>query len=146
MERFAENADVDKVRNFQWQHAQISVTVVPGKEEEGAKFRDYFEHNEPLKTASHRALAILRGRNEGILTFSLRLERRRPQRPESHHPLRIHHCGSLSHPQPAPTCRCLAARSGSLTWRIKIGTYVETELVVFGKPLKKKPYGFSPAT
>ena len=42
--------------------------MIAGKEEEGAKFRDYFEHDEPLKSMpSHRALAIFRGRNEGIL-------------------------------------------------------------------------------
>ena len=43
-------------------------TVVSGKEEEGAKFRDYFDHHEPIATVpSHRALAMFRGRNEGVL-------------------------------------------------------------------------------
>ena len=43
-----------------------------GKEEEGAKFRDYFDHHEPLSTVpSHRALAMFRGRNEGVLQLSL---------------------------------------------------------------------------
>ena len=68
MERFAEDASLlDKLRSFLKQEAILSARVIAGKEEEGAKFRDYFEHDEPLKSMpSHRALAIFRGRNEGI--------------------------------------------------------------------------------
>ncbi len=75
MERFSENANLlEKLRNFLWQEGTLSVRVIEGKEEEGAKFRDYFEHDEPLKSVpSHRALAILRGRNEGILSFGIQV-------------------------------------------------------------------------
>lgn len=75
MERFAEDASLlDKLRSFLKQEAVISARVVPGKEEEGAKFRDYFEHDEPLKSMpSHRALAIFRGRNEGFLSSALKV-------------------------------------------------------------------------
>lgn len=60
MERFAEDANLlEKLRNFLKQEAILSARVIAGKEEEGAKFRDYFEHDEPLKSMpSHRALAI----------------------------------------------------------------------------------------
>lgn len=45
-------------------------TVISGKEEEGAKFRDYFEWEEPLSTVpSHRVLAMRRGEKEGYLTL-----------------------------------------------------------------------------
>jgi len=73
MERFAENADlIQQLRDFLWQEATLSVRVVKGKEAEAAKFQDYFEHDEPLnKVPSHRALAILRGRNEGFLAANL---------------------------------------------------------------------------
>lgn len=73
MERFAENADlIQRLRNFLWEEATLSVRVVKGKEAEAAKFQDYFEHDEPLnKVPSHRALAILRGRNEGFLAANL---------------------------------------------------------------------------
>ncbi len=73
MERFSENANLlEKLRTFLWQDGTLSVRVIEGKENEGAKFRDYFEHDEPLKSVpSHRALAILRGRNEGVLSFSI---------------------------------------------------------------------------
>lgn len=57
MERFAEDAALlDKLRNFLKQEAVLSARVVAGKEEEGAKFRDYFAHDELLRNApSHRA-------------------------------------------------------------------------------------------
>ncbi len=72
MERFAEDAALlAKVRDYLWKNAHIVSTVVSGKEEEGAKFRDYFDHHEPISTApSHRALAMFRGRNEGVLQLS----------------------------------------------------------------------------
>ncbi len=48
--------------------AVVRARVVPGKEEEGAKFRDYFEWDEPAASApSHRMLAMRRGENEGFL-------------------------------------------------------------------------------
>lgn len=73
MERFSEDANLlEKLRHFMKQEATLAARVIEGKEQEGAKFSDYFEHNEPLKTTpSHRALAIFRGRNEGILSASL---------------------------------------------------------------------------
>ncbi|MDN5962712.1 MAG: hypothetical protein L0H80_07715, partial [Propionibacterium sp.] len=46
MERFAEDASLlDKLRSFLKQEAILSARVIAGKEEEGAKFRDYFEHD-----------------------------------------------------------------------------------------------------
>jgi uncharacterized protein len=72
MERFAEDAElVGGLRELLWDQGEWKSTVVPGKEEEGAKFSDYFNTAEPLKTLpSHRVLALLRGRNEGILRLS----------------------------------------------------------------------------
>ncbi|MGI2258494.1 Tex family protein [Shewanella sp. GXUN23E] len=73
MERFAEDAElIRKVREQLEGQAQLVSKVMAGKEKEGAKFRDYFEHHEAItKVPSHRALAMLRGRNEGILSLSL---------------------------------------------------------------------------
>ncbi|MDT4831014.1 Polyribonucleotide nucleotidyltransferase [compost metagenome] len=75
MERFAEDASLlDKLRTFLKDNATLSARLVAGKETEGAKFSDYFEHDEPLKSVpSHRALAIFRGRNEGVLTSTLKV-------------------------------------------------------------------------
>lgn len=75
MERFAEDADLlDTLRKFLQAEGLLASRVAPGKEQEGAKFSDYFEHTEPYKSVpSHRALAMFRGRNEGFLMLDLRL-------------------------------------------------------------------------
>ncbi|TDF36400.1 RNA-binding transcriptional accessory protein [Alteromonadaceae bacterium M269] len=73
MERFAEDADLkQKIRRHLGESAHIQSTVVDGKEKEAAKYSDYFSHSESLKKIkSHRALALFRGRNEGLLQVSM---------------------------------------------------------------------------
>jgi protein Tex len=58
----------NKVRYFFRKNAVIRAKVARGKEEEGAKYRDYFQFEEPLaKCPSHRLLAMRRGEDEGFL-------------------------------------------------------------------------------
>ncbi len=68
-----ENAEVrGKLREFFTQDSKISSKLIKGKEVEGAKYKDYFEWEEPLAPIpSHRLLAMLRGRNEDFLTLKL---------------------------------------------------------------------------
>ena len=75
MEKFAEDADLlDQARQYLQQHGVLESSVAPGKEQEGAKFSDYFEYSEALaKIPSHRALALFRGRSESILQLHLRV-------------------------------------------------------------------------
>ncbi len=62
----------NQVRNLFGRTATITSKVIKGKEEEGQKFRDYFEFSEPLKRCtSHRLLALRRGEAEGILKVSI---------------------------------------------------------------------------
>ncbi|MGQ1784181.1 MULTISPECIES: Tex family protein [unclassified Saccharicrinis] len=62
----------DIVRSVFERNAVVSSTLVKGKEEEGVKYKDYFEFSEPLKKCpSHRLLAIRRGEKEGILKVSI---------------------------------------------------------------------------
>jgi protein Tex len=77
MERFAEEAELlGELREFLWENGIIKSEVIAGKEQEGEKFADYFEFDEPLKKIpSHRALALFRGRNEGVLAINLISER-----------------------------------------------------------------------
>jgi len=64
-----------KLRAHMRAHALLKARVEDGKQEAGAKFSDYFDHTERWATApSHRALAILRGRNEGFLNLDLELD------------------------------------------------------------------------
>ncbi|MFG1320666.1 Tex family protein [Xanthobacter autotrophicus] len=73
VETFAENAElVGRLRAHLKANAVLKARMAEGKEEAGAKFRDYFDHSEKWATApSHRVLAMLRGRNEEMLTLDL---------------------------------------------------------------------------
>ncbi len=73
METFAEDAELTgELREQVWSQGVLKSGLIEGKEKEGAKFSDYFDFNQPLKDLpSHRALALLRGRNEGVLQLQL---------------------------------------------------------------------------
>ncbi len=73
IERFSEAPElVGGLRAYVWEHGALRSHVVEGQEEKGAKFRDYFDAREPVgKLPSHRVLALLRGRNEGVLKLSI---------------------------------------------------------------------------
>lgn len=73
IEAIAEDATlVGTLREWLWDRGRLQAKVLDGKQDEGAKYRDYFEHAEPVaKIPSHRLLALLRGRNEGILSLDL---------------------------------------------------------------------------
>ncbi|VCU70304.1 30S ribosomal protein S1 [Pigmentiphaga humi] len=75
-ERFSENAEVlENLRDYLWGAGLLYSKVADGKENEGANFRDWFDFNEPLRTLpSHRVLALLRGRQQGVLELRLGLE------------------------------------------------------------------------
>ncbi len=75
MERMAEDAPlVGQLREHLQLQANVEAIVEPGKEAEGAKFSDYFAYGETWKTIpSHRALALFRGRNEGMLRIEIKL-------------------------------------------------------------------------
>jgi len=72
-ERFSEDANLlAKLRRHLLKQAHLTSKLVKGQERAGAKFRDYFEHSEKLRTVpSHRMLAMLRGKNEGFLQVSI---------------------------------------------------------------------------
>ncbi|WP_029287113.1 Tex family protein [Pedobacter sp. R20-19] len=68
-EMISENVEArTKMRSYFQEKAVFKAEVIKGKEEEGIKYKDYFEWNEPVKTAaSHRVLAMRRGEKESIL-------------------------------------------------------------------------------
>lgn len=76
MERFSENAQlVGRLRGYVARKGAVNAGVVAGKEQDGAKFSDYFTYSENWKNIpSHRALALLRGRNEGVLALDLKVD------------------------------------------------------------------------
>ncbi|HAT7740823.1 TPA: S1 RNA-binding domain-containing protein [Vibrio vulnificus] len=130
MERIAEDANLlEKIRQYLNRHAEIVSRVVAGKEHEGEKFKDYFEHNEAIsKVPSHRALAMLRGRNEGFLSLTLNAD---PQQEESVRQsycetLIADHYGVMLSSAPADNWRKQVI---SWAWRIKVSMHMETELM-----------------
>ncbi len=73
LERMAEAPSlVGPLREWLWTEGRLTSKVIAGKETEGAKFSDYFDFAQAIKDIpSHRALALLRGRNEGVLDLTL---------------------------------------------------------------------------
>lgn len=76
MERFAENATlVGQLRNYLRDKGAVQSRLIDGQAEKGAKFSDYFDYSENWsKIPSHRALALFRGRNEGIISVDLTVD------------------------------------------------------------------------
>ena len=76
IERIGEDAKlVGHLREWLWATGVITSKVAKGKEAEGAKFSDYFDFRQPIRDIpSHRALALLRGRNDDILSLDLDVE------------------------------------------------------------------------
>ncbi|RUO59883.1 Tex family protein [Pseudidiomarina marina] len=129
MERFAEDASLlKKVRDYLWNNAEITSAVAAGKETEGAKYRDYFEFNEALKKIpSHRALALFRGRNEGILQLKLNPDPQQedPKARSYGEQLIAAHINWQDKGRAADTW---LQQTVQWTWRIKILLHMETEL------------------
>ena len=75
MEQFAEDAELlANLRAHMQANGILMSTLAEGKEEAGAKFRDYFSYQEPLRSVPpHRALALFRGRKEDMLKVALKL-------------------------------------------------------------------------
>ncbi|MEQ9905297.1 Tex family protein [Pectobacterium aroidearum] len=130
MERFAEDATLlAKVRNYLWKNAHLVSRVVEGKEEEGAKFRDYFDHHEPIaQVPSHRALAMFRGRNEGVLQLALNADPQHEEAPRESYceQIIIDHLNLRLGNAAADSWRRAVI---SWTWRIKVLLHLETELM-----------------
>ncbi|HAV2138348.1 TPA: RNA-binding transcriptional accessory protein [Serratia marcescens] len=130
MERFAEDATLlAKVRDYLWKNAHLVSKVVEGKEEEGAKFRDYFDHHEPIsQVPSHRALAMFRGRNEGVLQLALNADPQFEEAPRESQAelIIINHLNLRLNNAPADAWRKAVV---NWTWRIKVLLHLETELM-----------------
>lgn len=130
MERMAEDANLlEKVRNYLTHNAELVSKMVAGQELAGEKFKDYFDYHEPLtKIPSHRALAMLRGRNESFLQLAINADPTQEESVRSSYCEIIiaNHYGVTLGSQPADVWRKQVI---SWTWRIKILMHMETELM-----------------
>ena len=150
-EIFYENADMlEELREFLWKKAYLVSKVVPEKETDpaAAKYSDYFDYDEPIETVpSHRALAVFRGRQEGLLTVKVLLteeEEALPVHPCQELIARAHGIKNLGRPADVWLAsvvrwcwrvKCLASVEGDLLTRLR--ERAETESIgVFGTNLK----------
>jgi uncharacterized protein len=133
MEQFSEDAGLlGALREYLEANGIVKSTVVAGKETEGAKFLDYFDYTEAIRDIpSHRALALFRGRNEGMLQVTLLAEPETDDKAKSN--------------APGPCEARVAKRNGIAdlgrpadkwltdtvrwTWRVKIFLHLELELM-----------------
>ncbi len=129
-ERFSENADMlEMLREFLWNNAYLVSEVVPEQKDtaEAAKYRDYFDYDEPLDAIpSHRALAVFRGRQEGVLTLKMLLS-------EDEEALPVHPCQArisdfLGIKNLGRAADAWLANVVRWTWRVKCAGNLETEL------------------
>lgn len=150
-EIFYENADMlEELREFLWKKAYLVSKVVPEKETDpaAAKYSDYFDYDESIETVpSHRALAVFRGRQEGLLTVKVLLteeEEALPVHPCQELIARAHGIKNLGRPADVWLAsvvrwcwrvKCLASVEGDLLTRLR--ERAETEAIgVFGTNLK----------
>lgn len=126
-EQFAENADlVGKLRAYMKERAFLRAHVVDGKQEAGAKFSDYFDHVERWAgVPSHRALAMLRGRSEEVLSLDIEVDGddQSPVKPVERMIANAYAIGGT-----LPGDRWLMEVAG-WTWRIKLSLHLSLDLM-----------------
>jgi uncharacterized protein len=133
MERFAEDASLlQALREYLLEHGVVESKVADGMEDAGAKYADYFDYAETLKSIpSHRALALLRGRREEMLNVTLRLdsEAEKPKWDAPHNLCEAKiaaHYGIRNQNRPADKWLSDTVR---WTWRVKSFLHLESELM-----------------
>jgi uncharacterized protein len=138
MEQFAEDAELlGELREHLQENGQLVAKVATGKEEAGAKFRDYFDYREPISAIpSHRGLALFRGRKEEILQLALKLPEELVEQPTGTPPPAVTpfnscerrvaaHFEISDQKRPADAWLLQTAR---WTWQVKLGWQLEGEL------------------
>ncbi len=127
MERFAEDANLlGDLREFVADRGELKSTVVTGKEQEAAKFSDYFDNADKLKKVpSHRILAMLRGRNEGFLQIKVDV----PEDGSDMHPCEFKIAQRNHISAQGKAADAWLGEVVRWTWKIKLQLKLETELL-----------------
>ncbi|WP_396268245.1 Tex family protein [Ideonella sp.] len=130
-ERWAEDAAlVGKLREWLWDEGLLKSKLAEGKDENNpdvAKFRDYFDYDEPIRTVpSHRALAVFRGRTQELLDVKLVLDEEVvPGQPSLAEGRIARHLGWAHAKRPADE---LMRKSVAWTWKVKLSMSLERDL------------------
>ena len=126
-EGLSESADLlGRLRSHMKQVGRLQAKAVEGKEAEGAKFSDYFAHDEPWVTApSHRVLAMLRGQKEGFLTLDLAID---PEAPRGDSPAERACAAAVNAMGRGPGDLWLR-EAAAWAWRVKLKTSLTLDLM-----------------
>ncbi|SEB69063.1 Tex family protein [Rhodobacter sp. 24-YEA-8] len=115
-----------RLREHMRKEGRLSAKVQAGKEAAGAKFSDYFDHNESFRDApSHRVLAMLRGRNEDVLSIDLEID---PEAPRGESPSERACAAVLLASGPGAGDKYLR-EAAAWAWRIKLKTSLTLDLM-----------------
>lgn len=127
MERISEDAELlTELRERIWQKGIIHASVVSGKEQEAAKFKDYYDYQEAInKIPSHRALALFRGRNEDLLNVALKPAVEEQNEHQLCEQFVARHLNITDTSKPADAWLAETAR---FAWKIKLFTRIDLDL------------------
>ncbi len=127
MERISEDAELlAELRERVWQKGLIHAIVVTGKEQIAEKFKDYFDYQEAInKIPSHRALALFRGRNEDLLSLTLKPG---VEDKEEHLLCAQFVARHLAIKDTAKPADAWLAETARLAWKIKLFTRIDLDL------------------
>ncbi|WP_395542810.1 Tex family protein [Neotabrizicola sp. sgz301269] len=115
-----------RLRDHMRKVGRLTAKVAAGKEQAGAKFSDYFDHSEPFAQApSHRVLAMLRGRNEEILTIDLEVD---PEAPRGESPAE-RTCGAALGAAGQGAGDRWLRDAAAWAWRVKLKTSLTLDLM-----------------
>ncbi|MFN4169521.1 MAG: Tex-like N-terminal domain-containing protein, partial [Pannonibacter phragmitetus] len=128
MERFSENAElVGRLREYLTSKGVVVSKVIDGQQEPGAKFADYFDYSESwAKIPSHRALALFRGRNEGVLSVELTVDTDVTEGLKPVERMVAHAAGISEQGRPADKWLMDVAR---WAWKVKLALHLELDLM-----------------
>ncbi len=126
-ETMTENADLLKrLRDYMRQNAMLRAKVVDGKQTAGEKFSDYFDHTEKWATVpGHRALAMLRGWNEEVLTLTIDVD---AEDPSPVKPAQRTIAAAFDIRNTGPADQWLMEVAG-WTWRVKLSMSLSLDLM-----------------
>ena len=127
MERISENAELlAELRERVWQKGIVHASVIPEKETVAEKFKDYFDYQEAInKIPSHRALALFRGRNEDLLSITLKPG---PEDKEEHLLCAQFVSQHLNVTDTQKSADAWLAETARLAWKIKLFTRIDLDL------------------
>ncbi|MDD4913642.1 MAG: Tex family protein [Methylococcales bacterium] len=127
MERIAEDAELlAEFRERIWRKGILQASVVSGKQQEAAKFQDYFDYREAInKIPSHRALALFRGRNEDLLALTLKPAEQDQEEHQLCSQLLARYLQVMDAGRPADAWLAETAR---YAWKIKLFTRIDLDL------------------